>query len=77
MSFSETSTAQFIVALAKKTARSGRGAAELLSGLADVNVPTNAVSRAFVGELMTRSDQGMEGGCSFIVLSALFIGSIL
>ena len=54
LGFSDTSTAQFIVALARKTARSGRGAPELLEGLADVDVPTNAASRAFVGKLMVR-----------------------
>lgn len=57
LGFSESSTAQFIVALARKMAKTGQGAASLLEKLGDVDVPTdNATSRAFAKELMARCD---------------------
>ena len=52
--FSESSTAQFVVALARRASKSGKGAPALLAGLADLDVPANATSRAFAGELMAR-----------------------
>lgn len=54
LGFSESSTAQFVVALARRASKSGKGPGALLGGLADVEVPTNATSRAFAAELMAR-----------------------
>lgn len=54
LGFSESSTAQFVVALARRASKSGKGAPALLAGLSDLDVPTNATSRAFAGELMAR-----------------------
>lgn len=54
LGFSETATAQFVVALATRAAKSGKGPSALLAGLADVEVPVNATSRAFAAELMAR-----------------------
>ncbi len=54
LGFSESSTAQFVVALARRASKSGKGASALLAGLADLDVPANATSRAFAGELMAR-----------------------
>ncbi|CAM9427278.1 unnamed protein product, partial [Ectocarpus fasciculatus] len=58
--FSESSTAQFIVALARRASKSGKGSAALLAGLSDLDVPANATSRAFAAELMARV--GASGG---------------
>ncbi|CAM9385113.1 unnamed protein product [Ectocarpus sp. 12 AP-2014] len=58
--FSESSTAQFVVALARRASKSGKGAAALLAGLSDLDVPANATSRAFAAELMARV--GATGG---------------
>lgn len=54
LGFSESSTAQFVVALARRASKSGKGAPALLAGLSDLDVPANATSRAFAGELMAR-----------------------
>lgn len=54
LGFSESSTAQFVVALARRASKSGKGPSALLAGLADLDVPSNATSRAFAGELMAR-----------------------
>lgn len=55
LGFTETSTAQFVLALARKMSKSGKGPVALLESLADVDVPTdNATSRAFANELMAR-----------------------
>ncbi|CAN0123911.1 unnamed protein product, partial [Hapterophycus canaliculatus] len=60
LGFSESSTAQFVVALARRASKSGKGAAALMAGLADVDVPANATARAFAAELMSRV--GASGG---------------
>lgn len=55
LGFSDSATAQFVVALARKTAKSRKGPAALLEGLAVADVPTdNATSRTFAKELMSR-----------------------
>lgn len=54
LGFSDSSTAQFVVALARRASKGGKGPGALLAGLADVEVPTNATSRAFAAELMAR-----------------------
>lgn len=54
LGFSESSTAQFVVALARRASKSGKGPPALLAGLADLDVPASATSRAFAGELMAR-----------------------
>lgn len=54
LGFSETSTAQYVVALARNVVKSGKGTSALLAQLEGVDVPTTAVSRAFATELMSR-----------------------
>ena len=61
--FSESSTAQFVIALTRKASNSGKGAPALLAGPADLDVPANATSRVFAGELMARCvSRGRRGG---------------
>lgn len=54
LGYSESSTAQFVIALARKAASTGKGAPALLSGLASVDVATDDTSRAFAVQLMAR-----------------------
>lgn len=67
LGFSESSTAQFVVALARRAGKSGKGAPALMAGLSDLEVPTNATSRAFAGELMAR--------CRFSTYISTFSGA--
>ncbi|CAM9102053.1 unnamed protein product, partial [Choristocarpus tenellus] len=58
LGFSDSSTAQFVIALARKAASSGRGGVTLLEGLADLDVPSNATTKAFTTELLVRLGGG-------------------
>lgn len=54
LGFSESSTAQYVVALARNSVKAGKGVSALLAQLENVDVPTTAVSRVFATELMSR-----------------------
>ncbi|CAM9175049.1 unnamed protein product [Chrysoparadoxa australica] len=58
LGFSESTTAQFITALAKRAGSAG----DLVEQLKDADFPDNAKTRAFAGELIAKAQQSKSSG---------------
>lgn len=54
LGFSENSTVQYVIAMARRAAKSGQGAAGLLIQLQEMDVPSTPASKAFATQLISR-----------------------